>query len=90
MNKQELVNAVAAEAKLTKQSATQAIDAIFDAITKSLKKKDPVALVGFGSFKVSERKARSGRNPRTGATISIAATTVPTFTAGKALKEAVN
>jgi DNA-binding protein HU-alpha len=90
MNKEGLISAVVAEAKMTKQNASLAVDAIFDAITESLKKKDPVSLVGFGSFKVNERKARSGRNPRTGEEITIAATTVPTFSAGKSLKEAVN
>jgi nucleoid DNA-binding protein len=90
MNKEGLGSSVATETKMTKQNASLAIDAIFDVITESLKKKDPVSLVGFGSFKVSERKARSGRNPRTGEEITIVATTVPTFSAGKSLKEAVN
>ena len=90
MNKSELIDAIAAAADLPKASASRALDAVIDSITDSLKKGDPVALVGFGTFAVKERAARAGRNPQTGATIQIAAATVPSFKAGKALKDAVN
>ena len=90
MNKTELVDAVAASTGLTKTDTKKTIDAVFDEITKSLKKGDPVQLIGFGTFKTSERKAREGRNPQTGATIKIAARKVPAFSAGAALKDAVN
>jgi nucleoid DNA-binding protein len=85
-----LVKEVVEQAGVTKAGASKAVDAIFDAIQHSLKKGEPVALIGFGSFKVSKRNARTGRNPRTGEAISIPETIVPTFSAGKALKEAVN
>ena len=90
MNKSELIDAIAAAADLPKASAARALDAVIESITDSLKKGDPVALVGFGTFAVKERAARAGRNPQTGATIQIAAATVPSFKAGKALKDAVN
>jgi DNA-binding protein HU-beta len=90
MNKQELIDAIAAAAGLSKAAAGRALNATTEAVTKSLKKGDAVTLVGFGTFKVSKRAARTGRNPRTGAALKIAARTVPAFTAGKALKEAVN
>lgn len=90
MNKTELVDAVAASTGLTKTDTKKTIDAVFDEITKSLKKGDSVQLIGFGTFKTSERKAREGRNPQTGATIKIAARKVPAFSAGAALKDAVN
>lgn len=90
MNKTELVDAVAASTGLTKTDTKKTIDAVFDEITKSLKKGDFVQLIGFGTFKTSERKAREGRNPQTGATIKIAARKVPAFSAGAALKDAVN
>jgi DNA-binding protein HU-beta len=90
MNKEFLVKEVAEQAGLTKADASKAIDAIFDAIQGSLKKGEPVTLIGFGSFKVSKRNARTGRNPRTGEPISIPETIVPSFSAGKTLKEAVN
>ncbi len=90
MNKSELIDAVAADADLSKAAAARAVDAMTDAITKALKKGDSVALVGFGSFNVKNRAARTGRNPQTGATINIAAAKVPSFKAGKALKDAVN
>lgn len=90
MNKSELIDAIAAAADLPKASAGRALDAVIDGITDSLKKGDPVALVGFGTFAVKHRAARAGRNPQTGATIQIAAANVPGFKAGKALKEAVN
>lgn len=90
MNKSELVDAVAESADLTKAAATRAVDAMVDAITSSLKDGDSVALLGFGTFVVRERAARSGRNPRTGETIKIAASKVPAFKPGKALKDALN
>ncbi|MBE9537855.1 MAG: HU family DNA-binding protein [Proteobacteria bacterium] len=90
MNKSELIDAIAAAADLPKASAGRALDAVIDSITDSLKKGDPVALVGFGTFAVKHRAARAGRNPQTGATIQIKAANVPGFKAGKALKEAVN
>ncbi|MFZ1623579.1 MAG: HU family DNA-binding protein [Gammaproteobacteria bacterium] len=90
MNKGELIDVVADDAGLSKADATRAVDAVITAITKALKKGDQVALVGFGTFAVKERAARQGRNPRTGETIQIAASHVPGFKAGKALKDAVN
>jgi len=90
VNKSELIDAIAAAADLPKASAGRALDAVIDGITDSLKKGDPVALVGFGTFAVKQRAARAGRNPQTGATIQIAAANVPGFKAGKALKDAVN
>ena len=89
MNKSELVDAVAAAADISKASAGNAVDAVIDLITAALKDGDQVSLVGFGTFKTSDRAAREGRNPRTGETIKIAASRVPTFKAGKALKDAV-
>ena len=89
MNKGDLVNEVA-KVTSTKKSAQAAVDCIFNTITKALKKKDTVTLVGFGTFKVDKRKARKGRNPQTGETIKIKARNVPKFAAGKALKDAVN
>jgi DNA-binding protein HU-beta len=90
MNKGELIEAVAAAADLTKADATKAVEAVLETITRTLKKGDQVALVGFGSFSVKSRAARQGRNPKTGATIEIPASRVPGFKAGKALKDAVN
>lgn len=90
MNKDDLIRAVAEKMQTTKVNAAQAVDAIFDSITESLKKGDPVTFVGFGSFKTTKRAARNGRNPRTGEPLSIPATTVPSFTAGKGLRDAVN
>ena len=90
MNKGELIDVVADDAGLSKADATRAVDAVITAITKALKKGDQVALVGFGTFAVKERAARQGRNPRTGETIQIAASHVPGFKAGKALKDAIN
>ncbi|MGD8514232.1 MAG: HU family DNA-binding protein [Granulosicoccaceae bacterium] len=90
MNKAELIDAVAAAADLSKASATRALDAALDSITDALKSGDQVTLVGFGTFSVKARAARQGRNPRTGETIQIAASNVPGFKAGKALKDAVN
>ncbi len=88
MNKGDLVNEVAKVAS-TKKAAQAAVDCVISSITKALKKKDTVSLVGFGTFKVASRKARKGRNPQTGAQIQIKASKVPKFVAGKALKEAV-
>lgn len=90
MNKESLAKQVAEHAGVTKADASKAIAAIFNAIQGSLKKGEPVSLIGFGSFKVSKRNARTGRNPRTGEPISIPEASVPSFSAGKALKEAVN
>lgn len=90
MNKGELIEAVSAQASLAKADATRAVDAVLDVISGALKSGDSVALVGFGTFVVKARAARSGRNPRTGETIEIAASKVPGFKAGKALKDAVN
>lgn len=90
MKKIELVEAVAEEAGLTKADATRAIDATFKAITDALVNGDRVPLVGFGTFAVSKRAAREGRNPRTGETVKIAARNAVTFKAGSALKDAVN
>lgn len=90
MNKSELVDAVASAAELSKASASKAVDAFVDAITGSLKGGDQVTLVGFGTFSVKERAARTGRNPRTGEEIKISAAKVPSFKPGKGLKDAVN
>jgi DNA-binding protein HU-beta len=90
MNKAELIDAVAAAADLSKADAGRAVDAVIGSITKALKKGDQVSVVGFGTFSVKHRAARSGRNPQTGATIKISASNVPGFKAGKALKDAVN
>ena len=90
MNKAELIDAIAASAGLSKADAGKALDATLAAITGALKGGDSVSLVGFGTFQVKERAARTGRNPQTGATIQIAAAKVPGFKAGKALKDAVN
>jgi DNA-binding protein HU-beta len=90
VNKADLIEIIANKADLSKVAAAGALDATLDAITKSLKKGDPVTLVGFGTFSVSKRAARMGRNPRTGAAIKIAASKNPRFKAGKALKDAVN
>jgi DNA-binding protein HU-beta len=89
MNKSELIEAVAQSADISKAAATRAVDGMVQTITKALKKGDQVTLVGFGTFGVRERAARSGRNPRTGETINIKASKVPGFKAGKALKDAV-
>lgn len=90
MKKIELVEAVATATGLTKADATRAIDATFATITGALAKGDKVPLVGFGTFAVSKRAAREGRNPQTGATVKIAARNAVTFKAGSALKDAVN
>lgn len=90
MNKQDLIAAVAEAADLPKAKAGDVVDAVFEAIQKSLKKKQEVRLVGFGTFSTSKRKAGKGRNPRTGEEIKIPATTTVRFKAGKQLKDAVN
>ena len=90
MNKGDLIEVVADDAGLSKADATRAVDAVIGAVTKALKTGDQVSLVGFGTFAVKKRAARQGRNPRTGETIQIAASKVPGFKAGKALKDAVN
>jgi len=90
MNKAELVDAVANAANLSKADAGRAVDAVVNSVTAALKKGEQVSVVGFGTFGVKHRAARSGRNPRTGETIAIKASNVPGFKAGKALKDAVN
>ncbi|RME64545.1 MAG: HU family DNA-binding protein [Nitrospirae bacterium] len=89
MTKAELVAQIASKAGLTKTDAQKALDAALETIKKALKKNQKVTLVGFGTFSVSKRKARKGRNPRTGQEIKIPATKVPKFTPGKALKDAI-
>ncbi|HSJ48646.1 MAG TPA: HU family DNA-binding protein [Gammaproteobacteria bacterium] len=90
MNKSELIDAVASTADLSKAAATKAVDAVLDTVTNTLKNGEQVTLVGFGTFEVRARAARSGRNPQTGETINIKASNAPAFKAGKALKDAVN
>ncbi|NIB43867.1 HU family DNA-binding protein [Pseudomaricurvus alkylphenolicus] len=90
MNKSELIEAVAASADIPKAAAGRAVDAMVEAITGALKADDQVVLVGFGTFSVKDRAARTGRNPQTGEPIEIAAAKIPSFKAGKALKDAVN
>jgi DNA-binding protein HU-beta len=90
VNKSELIDAIAASADISKAAAGRALDGAMDAIKKAMKKGDMVTLVGFGTFYVGKRAARTGRNPRTGANIKIKAAKVPKFRAGKGLKDAVN
>ena len=90
MKKIELVEAVATNAGLTKADATRAIDATFEAITEALKKGEKLTLIGFGTFGVSRREGRTGRNPQTGATVEIPARNVVSFKAGTQLKKSVN
>jgi DNA-binding protein HU-beta len=90
VNKTELIDRIAESADISKAAAGRALDAAIDAITDSLKQADPVSLVGFGTFTVRDRAARTGRNPQTGAEIQIAAARVPAFKPGKALKGALN
>lgn len=90
MNKSELIDAVAESADIPKAVAGRVIDATLDTITASLRRDDPVVLVGFGTFATKSRAARTGRNPQTGEPIKISAAKVPGFKAGKALKDAVN
>ncbi|HDR6272064.1 TPA: HU family DNA-binding protein [Bacillus cereus] len=89
MNKTELIQKVAMESELTKKDASLAVDAIFQSIQHALQNGDNVQLIGFGTFEVRERAAREGRNPHTGEALTIPASKVPAFKAGKALKEAV-
>lgn len=90
MNKAELIDRIAEAADVSKATATRALDAALDGITRELKKGQAVTLVGFGTFTVRKRAARTGRNPRTGEQIKIKAARIPGFKAGKALKDAVN
>lgn len=90
MNKTELVAAIAEQADLSKKDAEAALKAFTDVVSKSLKKGEKIQLVGFGTFEVSKRSARTGRNPQTGKAMKIAASKAPKFKAGKALKDAVN
>ncbi len=90
VNKSELIEAIAKSADISKASAEKALDGTLNAIKGALKKGSTVTLVGFGTFKVGKRAARTGRNPRTGAEIKIKAARVPKFSAGKALKHTVN
>lgn len=90
MNKSELIESVAASADLPKAAAGRAVDAVVEAVTTALQNGDSVALVGFGTFSVKDRAARTGRNPQTGEPIQIKAAKIPSFKAGKALKDAVN
>ena len=90
MNKADLIDAIAESSDISKAAASRALDATINSITDALKAGDTVSLVGFGTFAVKDRAARTGRNPQTGAPIEIAAAKVPGFKAGKALKDAVN
>ena len=90
MNKADMIEQIAQAAEVSKSAAERAVDALVAAVKSSLKKGDMVTLVGFGTFYVSKRQARSGRNPRTGEALKIAAAKVPKFRAGKALKDAIN
>ncbi|PYX86385.1 MAG: DNA-binding protein HU [Acidobacteria bacterium] len=90
MNKADLIDKIAAASGISKAAAGTAIDTTVDSVTAALRKGDRVALIGFGTFSVSQRKARNGRNPQTGATIKIAARKVAKFTPGAELRKAVN
>ena len=90
MNKTELIAAIAENAELSKKDSEKALKAFVDVVTEELKKGEKVQLVGFGTFEVSERAAREGRNPQTGKTMKIEACKAPKFKAGKALKDAIN
>ena len=90
MNRDDLIKSVAKQMQMTQANASEAVKAIFDSITESLQQGERVNLVGFGSFQAVQRAARQGRNPRTGEPISIPATTIPSFNAGKGLKDTVN
>jgi len=90
MNKSELIDAIASKTGLSKAKSEDAVKAFIEAVSEELKAGGKVQLVGFGTFEVTERTAREGRNPRTGETMTIAATKTPKFKAGKALKDAVN
>lgn len=90
MNKTELIAAVAEKAEISKKDSEKALKAFVDVVTEQLKNDDKVQLVGFGTFEVSQRAAREGRNPQTGKTMKIEACKAPKFKAGKALKDAIN
>jgi len=90
VNKSELIEAIAESADISKAAAGRAIDAVVESVTTALKSGDQVTLIGFGTFSVKDRAARTGRNPQTGAEIQIAAAKIPSFKAGKGLKDAVN
>lgn len=90
MNKTELIEHIAAKSDISKAAASRALASIIEAVTKTLKKGGTVSLVGFGSFGVTKRKARTGRNPKTGAALKIKASKAPRFRPGKALKDALN
>ena len=90
MNKSELIEAMADSADISKAAAGRALDGLIEAITKAVKNNDTVSIVGFGTFLLRERAARTGRNPKTGREIEIAASKSPAFKAGKAFKDAVN
>ncbi|MDC8783852.1 HU family DNA-binding protein [Roseateles koreensis] len=90
MNKSELIDHIAVQADISKAAAARALEAVIGSVKSTLKKNGSVSLVGFGTFSVTQREARSGRNPRTGDTIKIEAAKVPKFRPGKALKDAVN
>lgn len=90
MNKTEFIAAIAEKAGITKKDSEKALKAFIDVVTEQLKNDDKVQLVGFGTFEVSKRAAREGRNPQTGKTMKIAACKAPKFKAGKALKDAIN
>ncbi len=90
MNKTELIAAIAEQAELSKKDAEKAVKAFVDVVTEELKKGEKIQLVGFGTFEVTERAAREGRNPQTNEPMSIPASKAPKFKAGKALKDAVN
>ena len=90
MNKTELIAAIADQAELSKKDSEKALKAFIDVVSEELKKGEKIQLVGFGTFEVSERAARTGRNPQTGAEMTIAASKAPKFKAGKALKDSLN
>jgi len=90
VNKSELVDVIAQQADISKAAATRSLDAVIQAVKATLKKGDSVTITGFGTFAVNKRKARTGRNPRTGTAIKIKASKVPKFRPGKALKDALN
>jgi DNA-binding protein HU-beta len=90
VNKSELIDAIADSADISKAAAGRAVDAVVESVTNALKGGDQVTLIGFGTFSVKDRAARTGRNPQTGAEIQIKAAKIPSFKAGKALKDAVN
>jgi DNA-binding protein HU-beta len=90
MNKGELISHIAQSADITKSAATKAVDAFLESVSDTLSKGDSLSLVGFGTFAVKERAARTGRNPQTGQTIQISAAKIPSFKPGKSLKDAVN